>query len=77
MSTNSSFRASEWYQVTPSDTASLPKGVPGGIRVTVAGSLSMADVNGTVMTVDVEVGDLPYRPTRVMAATTATVWALY
>lgn len=71
-------RVDDWVLVTPSDTGSLPRGVPAAILVTVAGDVEMKSVNGNTVTVTLPVGSAPYCPAQILAAgTTATVYALY
>lgn len=64
--------------VTPSDTIVLDP-IPRALRVTVAGTLAIADADGTAITYAVLAGDIvPFRATKVLATgTTATVVAWY
>lgn len=62
--------------ITPSDTNLTDR--PLGLKVTVAGNLSLKDELGTVIVYPVTAGEeFSFSPVAVMAATTATVVAWY
>lgn len=67
-----------WVPLTPSDTVNLVE-PPRSIYVSVAGTLSMADVTGTTRDFGtVSIGILQVQPSRVNSTgTTATVIGLY
>jgi len=70
--------ASEWFLVTPHDTAFLTVR-PRGLYVDVTGTLRVESLNGAIMNLAAAaVGYHPLRPVRIHATgTTATVYALY
>lgn len=69
--------ADEWDPIEPSDTEVLPRRYR-GLFVTVAGQLTLVGHNGETMSFAAEVGPLPLRPAKVLAAgTSATVYGVY
>lgn len=61
------------YAIVPSDTQNLPRR-PRALRVVTAGILSIMDMENNVSTFNVADNEIiPFRPKRVMAATTAVV----
>ena len=70
--------AQNFAAVAPSDTSAVPNfATIKSLYVTVAGNLVVKGVNGTTVTLPVVVGQIvPFAPSFVMAATTATVVAL-
>lgn len=78
MSERTAFRATEWVDVTPGAADVDIKNIPEGIVIQTAGDVVMKDINGTSLTLTLEVGAYPFRPkTIVNTGTTATVYALY
>jgi hypothetical protein len=72
--------AERFVAVAPNDTAPLPGGTSRGLHVTVAGTLSVADADGNVVTIASGAGQYhPLRVARVLATGTTAggIVALY
>lgn len=68
--------ATRWLEITPADANLDP--IPRALRVTVAGDLVIRGDDGHDETIPVDANEtLPFSPTQVRAATTATVVGLY